>query len=88
MGGVCGVVESVMRFPRPEIRDCCVHVTHRCHQRRFLLDTDIDRKQYVKRLWEASRQFRTVRVLDYVVTCNHVLCGAPHRKCYADRLVM
>lgn len=61
-----------MRFPRPEIRDCCVHVTHRCQQRRFLLDTDIDRKQYVKRLWEASRQFRTVRVLDYVVTSNHV----------------
>ena len=61
-----------MRLPRPEIEDCCVHVTHRCQERRFLLGTDIDRKQYVKRLWEASRRLRTVRVLDYIVTSNHI----------------
>ena len=49
-----------------------MHVTHRCQERRFLLGTDIDRKQYVKRLWQASRRFRTVRFLAYVVTGNHV----------------
>ena len=35
-----------MRLPRPQIQNCCVHVTHRCQERRFLLGTDIDRKQY------------------------------------------
>lgn len=62
----------MVRLARPEIEDCCVHVTHRCQGRRFLLGTDIDRKQYVRRLQEAARRFRTVRVLNYVVTSNHV----------------
>lgn len=61
-----------MRFPRPAIENCCIHVTHRCHGRRFLLNTDIDRRQYVRRLWEARNRFRRVEVLDYVVTSNHV----------------
>ncbi|MCK5803115.1 MAG: transposase, partial [Lentisphaeria bacterium] len=61
-----------MRLPRPRIDNCCVHVTHRCQERRYLLGTDIDRKQYVKRLWQASQRFRTVRLLDYVVTSNHI----------------
>jgi putative transposase len=61
-----------VRLPRPQIENCCVHVTHRCQERRRLLGTDIDRKLYVKRLWQASRRFRTLRVLDYVVTSNHV----------------
>jgi putative transposase len=38
----------------------------------MLLCTDIARKRYVMRLWQASRLFRTVRILDYVVTSNHV----------------
>ena len=61
-----------MRLARPEIENCCVHVTHRCQGRRFLLGTDIDRRQYSKRLWEASRRCRTVRWLNYVITSNHV----------------
>jgi len=61
-----------VRLPRPRIENCCVHVTHRCQEGRFLLTTDIDRRQYVKRLWQASRRHRTVRLLDYVVTSNHV----------------
>ncbi|MDT8389226.1 MAG: transposase [Lentisphaeria bacterium] len=59
-------------MPRPQIENCCVHVTHRCHRRQFLLDTDIDRRQYVKRLWEARGRFNRVRVLNYCVTSNHV----------------
>jgi hypothetical protein len=61
-----------MRLPRPRIENCCVHVTHRCQQRLFLLGTDVDRRQYVKRLWEASRRFPAVRVVDYGVTANHI----------------
>jgi putative transposase len=61
-----------MRLPRPQVENGCVHVTHRCQERRLLLGTDIDRKQYVARLFQASRRFRTVRVLDYVVTSNHI----------------
>jgi len=61
-----------MRLPRPRIENCCVHVTHRCHQRLFLLGTDVDRRQYLKRLWEASRRFPAVRILDYVITANHI----------------
>lgn len=61
-----------MRLPRPRIENCCVHITHRCQEQRFLLGTETDRRQYVKRLWQASQRFRTVRLLDYVVTSNHV----------------
>jgi len=61
-----------MRLPRPQIQDCCVHVTHRCQERRFLLKFDLDRKQYRRRLLEAARRFTRVRVLDYVITANHV----------------
>ena len=46
---------------------CCFHITHRCQERRFLLKFEIDRKNYVKRLDEASRKY-TVDILDYVVT--------------------
>jgi len=61
-----------MRLPRPQIRDCCVHVTHRCQQREHLLKFAIDRTQYQRRLLQASRQFRRLRFLDYAITSNHV----------------
>jgi putative transposase len=61
-----------MRLPRPQIEDCCVHVTHRCQERRFLLRFGVDRRRYRARLLEASRRFRRVRFLDYVITSNHV----------------
>jgi putative transposase len=45
----------------------------------MLLGTDIDRKQYIRRLWQASRRFRTVRVLEYVIPSNrvHLLTWVP-----------
>ena len=49
-----------------------MHVTHRCQERRFLLKFAVDRKQYRQRLYEASRTFRRVRFLDYVITSNHI----------------
>ncbi len=61
-----------MRLPRPRIEDCCIHVTHRCHKREFLLGYDLDRRIYRKRLVEAAGKFPAIRVLDYVITSNHV----------------
>lgn len=50
----------------------CVHVTHRCQQREFPLKFAIDRRQYQRRLLQASRRFRRLRFLDYAITSNHV----------------
>jgi len=70
-----------MRLPRPQIRDCCVHVTHRCQQRELLLKFAVDRRQYQRRLLQALRKFRRLRFLDYTIVSNHILCGVPHRMC-------
>ena len=61
-----------MRLPRPQIRECCVHVTHRCQQGEYLLKFGLDRRQYQRRLLQASRKFRRLRFLDYTITLNHV----------------
>jgi len=61
-----------MRLPRLQIRDCCVHVTHRCQQRQFPLQFAIDRGLYRRRLLQAWRGFRHLRVLDCTITSNHV----------------
>ena len=47
-------------------------MTHRCQQRDFLLRFGIDRRQYQRRLLQASRRFWRVRLLNYVITSNHV----------------
>lgn len=49
----------------------CYHVTHRCHERRFLLKFAKHRKIYLQKLFEATRRFK-VDILDYMVTSNHV----------------
>ena len=53
------------------VENCCFHITHRCQERRFLLRFQRDRRNFVKRLAEASEKY-TVDVLDYLVTSNHV----------------
>ena len=70
-----------MRLPRPRIENCCVHVTHRCQKREFLLGYDVDRKLYRKRLFQATRDFPAIRVLGYVITSNHI-----HLLVYAPRM--
>ena len=70
-----------MRLPRPRIRNCCIHITHRCHKREFLLGYNLDRRLYRKRLVEAAGAFPAIRVLDYVITSNHV-----HLLVYAPRM--
>ena len=47
------------------------HITHRCHQRKFLLKFARDRRRYLHWLFEARKRFGLC-VLDYIVTSNHV----------------
>ena len=47
------------------------HITHRCHQRKFLPKFVRDRRRYLHWLFEAKKRFGLC-VLDYVVTSNHI----------------
>jgi putative transposase len=47
------------------------HVTHRCHNRAFLLKFARDRDAYRAKVREHLQQF-SISMLDYCVTCNHV----------------
>jgi putative transposase len=47
------------------------HLTHRCHDRQFLLKFARDRDDYQKRLREVLARF-DVSLLDYCQTSNHV----------------
>lgn len=50
---------------------CSYHVTHRCHDRQFLLKFAKDRDEYGKRLREATKGF-DLSLLGYCITSNHV----------------
>ena len=47
------------------------HFTHRCHKKEFLLKFARDRRRWHRWLFEAKKRFG-LRVLNYVVTSNHV----------------
>jgi len=47
------------------------HITHRCHERAFLLKFSRDRRNYLQWLFEARKRFGLC-VLNYMVTCNHI----------------
>jgi len=47
------------------------HITHRCHQRKFLLKFARDRRRYLYWVFEAKKRL-SLCVLDYMVTSNHV----------------
>ena len=49
----------------------CYHITHRCHERQFLLKFQNDRDKYFEFLREANKRFR-ISVLDYMITSNHI----------------
>jgi putative transposase len=57
------------------------HVTHRCHNREFLLKFACDRNAYRAKLVEHLEQYE-VWLLDYCVTSNHVhlVVDAPERE--------
>ncbi|HXJ61011.1 MAG TPA: transposase, partial [Verrucomicrobiae bacterium] len=54
------------------------HLTHRCHDRKFLLKFACDRHRYRQRLREAVLELQ-VSLLSYNVTSNHV-----HLVAYSD----
>lgn len=47
------------------------HLTHRCHQKAFLLKFARDRHRYLRWVFEAKKRFG-LSVLNYMVTSNHV----------------
>jgi putative transposase len=47
------------------------HITHRCHQKAFILKFARDRRRYLRWVFEAKKRFG-LSVLDYIVTSNHI----------------
>jgi len=47
------------------------HITHRCHQKEFLLKFARDRKRWLHWLFEAKKHY-VLSVLNYTVTSNHI----------------
>jgi putative transposase len=47
------------------------HITHRCHQRKFLLKFARDRRRYLHWVFEAKKRF-DLSVLNYMLTSNHI----------------
>ena len=59
------------RRPRGLLDHTCYHITHRCHERDFLLKFEIDRVRYVDLLLQTKKRYR-IDILNYIVTSNHV----------------
>ena len=59
------------RRRRAWIDGACYHITHRCHEREFLLKCAKHRDIYIRQLWIMRQRFK-VDILDYMVTSNHV----------------
>ena len=47
------------------------HITHRCHKKEFLLKFARDRQNWLRWLFESKKRFG-LRILDYIVTSNHI----------------
>ena len=47
------------------------HITHRCHQREFLLKFAKDRKRWLHWLFKAKNRYGLV-ILNYAITSNHI----------------
>lgn len=47
------------------------HITHRCHNRDFLLKFRKDRDRYRHWLWEARKRYGLI-LLNYITTSNHI----------------
>ena len=47
------------------------HITHRCHEKEFLLRFAKDRRSWMHWLLEAKRRYG-FRVLNYIATSNHI----------------
>src|SRR3974390_140837 len=61
-------------MPRPNryvVPGCIYHLTHRCHDRKFLLRFAKDRNGYRRRLRQAVLSTQ-ICLLSYIITSNHV----------------
>lgn len=66
--------EIVFHMPRANRISCkgvVWHITHRCHERSFLLKFSKDRRRWRHWLFEAKRRYG-LSVLNYIATSNHV----------------
>ncbi len=59
------------RRRRGWLNDACYHITHRCHEREFYFKFAKQRDLYRLLMHEAARRYK-VKILDYIVTSNHV----------------
>jgi REP element-mobilizing transposase RayT len=59
------------RANRHFLPDYVWHITHRCHQKSFLLKFARDGHNYIRWVFEAKKRFG-LSVLNYIITCNHV----------------
>jgi putative transposase len=48
-----------------------VHITHRCHQKEFLLRFGRDRQVWLRWLFEAKKRY-DLEVLNFSITSNHI----------------
>jgi len=60
---------------------CLYHLTHRCHDRKFLFRFGVVRTEYCKRLHQALKLYG-VSLLAYCITSNHthLLAQTPHKR--------
>jgi putative transposase len=63
--------EAMPRANRHFLPGYVWHITHRCHQKQFLLKFPRDRGRYLHWVFEAKKRFG-LSVLNYLVTSNHV----------------
>ena len=59
------------RRKRAWIDNACYHITHRCHERRFLFRFAKYRNFYTRHLFEMRKRYN-IDILDYMITSNHV----------------
>jgi len=77
-----------MSDPREVVPGRCYMITRRCTQRQFLLRPDREtNNNFLYCLAEAASRFE-IDVLLPSALSNHHLCGAAHKRCYGERLVM
>jgi len=53
------------------IPDSTWHITHRCHNKDFLLKFVKDKKRWLYWLHEANKRFK-ISILNYCITSNHI----------------
>ncbi len=59
------------RASRHFLPGCVWHLTHRCHEREFLLKFARDREKYMEWMLESKKRYG-LTVLNYIITSNHV----------------